>query len=229
MSITVRPPRRARTPAPAGSAGAGRLSDMAYTTIRDRIVRHDLPPGAVLNERQFMRELGVGRTPLREALQRLAADRLVVVLPRYGAFVASISMGDLSIITEVRIAIEGYAAALAAERRTEDEMQGLERSLGEAAEVGEDFVKIGDIDQRLHTGVAKAARNEHLLDLVIRYHALTARMWHLSRTRPPFKDQMMYPEWEQIVGAIRRRQPDEAENAMRRHIMLGRHQLHNAL
>jgi DNA-binding GntR family transcriptional regulator len=225
--MKIRP--RSSVPEDAVDRSAGRLSDRAYAAIRDMIVRHVLPPGGVLKEQQLMRELGVGRTPLREALQRLAVDRLVVVVPRYGAFVASISMGDLAVITEIRIPLEGYAAALASERRTEGEIVALEQHLADAAEIGEDFVKIGEIDQCLHLAVATAARNEHLLDLLTRYHALTTRIWHLSRTRPPFKDQMMYPEWEQIVGAIRRRQPDEAEQAMRRHIMLSRNQLHHAL
>ena len=92
------------------------FADRAYHELRDRIVTLRLPPGTVLREDSLMRELDVGRTPLREAVKRLALESLVAVQPRRGTFVSPVEASDIVHITEVRAELEGYAAELAALR-----------------------------------------------------------------------------------------------------------------
>src|SRR5215213_3069533 len=97
------------TPVP--DATATRLvAERAYMELRDRIVTLHLPPGTVLREDELMGELGIGRTPLREAVKRLALENLVDVKPRRGTFVSAVESADIVSITEVRAELEGYAA-----------------------------------------------------------------------------------------------------------------------
>jgi Transcriptional regulators len=91
-------------------------SEAAYLRIRDRIVSLDMPPGSVVNEARLREELVIGRTPIREALQRLALENLVKSIPHRGTFVTDVNITDLARITEVRVVLESHAARLAAER-----------------------------------------------------------------------------------------------------------------
>src|SRR5215203_6458274 len=103
------------TPVP--DATATRLvAERAYTELRDRIVTLHLPPGTVLREDALMEEMSIGRTPLREAVKRLALENLVEVQPRRGTFISAIEAADIQSITEVRAELEAYAAELAALR-----------------------------------------------------------------------------------------------------------------
>src|ERR687889_1080363 len=98
-------------------APASRLiAERAYHELRDRIVTLRLPPGTVLREDVLMRELEIGRTPLREAVKRLALENLVAVQPRRGTFVSAVEAADIVNISEVRAELEAYAAELAALR-----------------------------------------------------------------------------------------------------------------
>ena len=93
-----------------------RLSDKAYYLIRQRIITLELPPMSPIDEQALMEELQLGRTPIREALQRLAAENLVSIVPRRGMFVADISLTDLQQVFELRMMLEGFCARLAAQR-----------------------------------------------------------------------------------------------------------------
>src|SRR5260370_32984189 len=91
-------------------------SGEAYLGMRDRIVCLDMPRGSVVGEGRLRDELEIGRTPIREALQRLAWENLVRSVPHRGTFVTDVNITDLARITEVRVVLEGHAARLAAER-----------------------------------------------------------------------------------------------------------------
>src|SRR2546427_1570916 len=97
------------------------LSEQAYLRIRDQIITLSLPPGSVIDEGRLRQQLGLGRTPIREALRRLSQEDLVAVIPNRGTFVAGITITDLAAVTEIRVELEGFAFRLAAERATPDE------------------------------------------------------------------------------------------------------------
>ena len=101
-------------PAPEEPGPSSSLGDRVYRTLRYEIVFLELPPGAPVREVEVASRLGVGRTPVREALQRLAMNYLVELLPGRGAFVTPISLPDLVKIAEIRVNLEGFAAASAA-------------------------------------------------------------------------------------------------------------------
>ena len=95
------------------------LADKAYHEIRGLIVSLELAPGAVIDERELIERLEIGRTPVREALRRLAHERLVEVYPRRGMFVTGVDVRELARLSEVRELLEPEAARLAAERATD--------------------------------------------------------------------------------------------------------------
>src|SRR6266581_6364678 len=117
------------------------LADKAYHAIRGLIVSLELPPGAVIDERQLVEMLGIGRTPVREALRRLAQEQLVEVFPRRGMFVTGVDVRDLARISEVRAALEPEAARLAAGRATDEERDEL-AALGDQIKRGADLMAL---------------------------------------------------------------------------------------
>src|SRR2546429_3525856 len=113
------------------SAAAPRelLADRAYEELRDRIVTLRIPPGAPIDEDLIGQELVMGRTPVREAIKRLALENLVTVFPRRGTFASEINITDLAHISDVRVVLEAHAAARAAERLTDTQRDELEQLL----------------------------------------------------------------------------------------------------
>jgi hypothetical protein len=98
-----------------GSAPAS-LADRAYLAIRDQLIMLDIQPGEPIDDDQLAKSLGVGRTPVREALKRLEGDRLVVSYPRRGTFATGMDIADLAHVSEIRVQLEPLAARRAAER-----------------------------------------------------------------------------------------------------------------
>jgi len=157
-----------------------RLSEKAYHLIKEKIITLELPPSAVIDERALMQELGLGRTPIREALQRLAVEGLVNIGPRRGIFVADISITDLQKIFEVRMCLEGFCAQLAAQRITADQIMQMETVLQDLEHVQSGDVKaLMTIDERFHSLMYQAADNEFLAETLSRLYALSLRLWYL--------------------------------------------------
>jgi DNA-binding GntR family transcriptional regulator len=151
-------------------------ADRAYLAIRGLIVSLELPPGAVIDERELMQLLGLGRTPVREALRRLAQEQLVEVFPRRGMFVTNVDVRDLARISEVRLTLEPEAARLAAERATEEEREGLSE-LGDRIKRGADLM---GLDEQIHRAIYRAAHNHLLEKTLAEYYVLAHRIWMIA-------------------------------------------------
>src|SRR5438034_1632001 len=136
------------------------LAERAYHAIREMIVSLELRPGAVIDERRLMDRLGIGRTPTREALRRLAQEQLVEVYPRRGMFVTNVEIRDLASLTEVRSVLESHVARLAAGRATDDDRAVLESLLDELETGTElDPSELMALDERIHRQVYRSAHN----------------------------------------------------------------------
>jgi len=158
---------------------ASSLADRAYVAIRELIVSLELAPGALIDERALIESLGIGRTPVREALRRLAQEQLVEVFPRRGMFVTGVDVRDLARISEVRATLEPEAARLAAERATDEERDEL-AALGDQIKRGADLMAL---DERIHRAVHRAAHN-HLLEKTLgEYYVLALRIWMIALGR----------------------------------------------
>lgn len=212
-------PSTVSVPGPRADGPGMSLTDRAYAGLRDQIVSLELEPGAVLQEDRLMRSLGVGRTPVRDAIKRLRHERLVVVLPRRGTLVSEISIVHLAQLSEVRVENEGLAASLAAERATDaerDHCRELIEALGGLTRRAppRDVV---ELDRRVHDLVYRAAHNPFLEDTVRQHYNHALRLWFLVIDRAPRSDVLVRDD-RALLNAIRRRRAPQAQEIGRRHV-----------
>src|SRR5438309_309549 len=198
------------------------LSEQAYLQIRDQIVTLSLPPGSVIEEGRLRKQLGFGRTPIREALRRLAQEDLVAVIPNRGTFVAGVTITDLAAITEIRVELEGFAFRLAAERATPAERSAFRSLIAELDGIQHDGEGLGSeglmqVDLRLHEAVYHSTHNRFLEDALERYFRLSLRLWHLVLDRVHMEEPVQ--EHREILEAILAGDGDRAESAIQRHVV----------
>lgn len=196
------------------------LSEKAYHLIRDRIVSLRLAPGSMLDERALIAELGLGRTPVREALRRLSDENLVEVFPRRGMFVADVNVRDLADISEARAELEGFAARLAAVRATEDERRVCVDLVAELAS-GRDETDARNLigfDQRIHRHVYRCTHNAFLEATLEEYFVLTLRLWLVVIDLVERLDEAVQ-EHRELLEAILDADEKHAEKVMRRHVV----------
>jgi DNA-binding GntR family transcriptional regulator len=200
-------------------SGNGLIAERAYHELRDRIVTLQLPPGAILREDELMRELGIGRTPLREAVKRLALENLVAVQPRRGTFVTHVDVADIVHITEVRVELEAQAAELAALRMDADARARAEALVTELETLSsEDHDALMRFDQRIHRFVYATSRNPYLAETLERYFALSLRVWYVVLDRVPGLGGAVHDQ-ERLLEALLARDPPRARAIMREHIL----------
>lgn len=193
-------------------------SEEAYLRIRDRIVTLDMPPGSVVNEARLREELGIGRTPIREALQRLARENLVRSIPHRGTFVTDVNITDLARITEVRMVLEAHAARLAAEKLAAADRAAIEELLHIVERGGvSDQRELMRLDQRVHRLVYRAARNPFLESTLERYFNLSLRLWYLVLDRE-VRLREAVDEHVELLKAILAGDGSLAETVMRKHV-----------
>lgn len=200
-----------------------RKSDEAYGELRRRIVMADLPPGALLDEKALTESLNIGRTPLREAVLRLEQEGLVTSLGRRGYVVASATPADMMRIYEMRREIECFTAGLAAERRTQDDLdrfdafltrieQGLSGpSPGEAWELA--------ADEEFHRIIAQASDNRFAQQYLAFLFGLSVRTLYVSRI-PVTMVRDEIASYRKVLTAIRMRDPAAARAAMAHHLTI---------
>jgi DNA-binding GntR family transcriptional regulator len=197
----------------------GLIADRAYHDLRDRIVTLRLPPGSVLREDELMPELGIGRTPLREAIKRLVLENLVAVEPRRGTSVTEVEAADIVHISEVRAELEGQAAELAATRLDGEHRELVEQLRAELDTLGEtDQESLMRLDERVHLAIWEASLNPYLMATLERYFALSLRIWYLVLTRVPTLGAAVHDQGA-LLDAVLARDPKRARELMREHIL----------
>jgi len=208
--------RRARAhPGPAVIS----LRDKAYEAIKHRIITCAFRPGEYINELQLSSALKIGRTPVHQALDRLMIEGLVQVIPRKGVIVKPVSLNEVLQIIEVRLVNEPYGARLAAESANEADLADLSRVLSQAKQEASlrNVERMMLMDREFHLLIARAAKNDVLIDLLRSLHERSLRFWFISLNAPAQYERIQ-DEHDAILAAIRRRAGDEAEAAMRVHI-----------
>jgi DNA-binding GntR family transcriptional regulator len=206
---------------PAPDTTATRLvAERAYVDLRDRIVTLQLPPGTVLREDELMNDLGMGRTPLREAVKRLALENLVEVQPRRGTFVTAVEAADIQGITEVRAELEGYAAELAALRLDPETRARAEALVSEieALDGAGDQSQLMRMDERVHRFIWDAAHNPYLTQTLERYFTHSLRIWYLVLDRVPTLGHAVHDQ-TQLLEAILDRSGPHARTIMHEHVL----------
>ena len=176
---TISPPNVERPPT---------LADRAYAALRDRLVTLQIRPGEPIDDDLIAGDLGVGRTPVREALKRLEDDRLVVAYPRRGTFATTVDITDLTHLNEVRLQLEPQAARRAAERASADERNEMSDLVSRVVALegpAVDRIELMRLDLAVHRAIYHAAGNPHLEDVLVRCHALATRIFCLLLDRLP--------------------------------------------
>ena len=178
-------------------ADAVTLAERAYARLREEIIRVELPPGTLLRDDDLMARMGIGRTPVREAVQRLHSDGFVTILPRRGTLVSEINITDLAAIYEVRRHLESWASQMAAERVTDADRGEIAALLDALAAVSADdgFQPLLDLDRRVHRFVYRCAKNAYLAKTLDLYHDLSLRILHIAMKRYP----SLTPRLEDVV------------------------------
>jgi DNA-binding GntR family transcriptional regulator len=203
--------------------GLSSLADRAYLHLREEIIRVELRPGTLLREDELRDRLGVGRTPVREAIQRLQRDGFVTIIPRRGTLVSEITITDLAAIYEVRKHLESWASRLAAQRATDDDRHAAEQLIGEleALTAQDGYEALLALDRRIHRYIYRCTKNPFLAETLDRYHNLSLRILHVAMKRYPTLTPSLHDVVHQqrtVLDAVCRGDGDTAERVAIAHI-----------
>ncbi len=198
------------------------LTDEAYAGLRTLICTGELAPGDCLSEPELQETLGLGRTPIREAIRALAAEHLIEVFPRRGTFVAGVDPRNLRAMSEVRAQLEPLAARLAAERRSEADLIQFRGALAQLEELERGDLReqeraLIDLDSQIHQLIYRATQNAYLANDLDRYYIHSLRIWNLGLGRVGHLRQAVL-EHKELLEAIIQGDSDRAFNVMSKHV-----------
>lgn len=195
------------------------LRDVVFETLREAILKGVIKSGERLMENQLADEMGVSRTPVREAIRKLELEGFVVIMPRKGAYVSEMSYKDVHEVYEIRAALESLACGLAAERVTKSETEEMERYLVEERDYldNEDILLTVNTDIGLHALIYKSARNEKIMHLISKLKDQVYRLRSTSIMLPGRKKASLI-EHQDIVEAISLRDVELAQRLGQEHV-----------
>lgn len=156
------------------------LSDKIFKTLRDKIVFMEYPPGMPLTEKELCNTFKMSRTPVREALRRLAEMNLVTVIPRYGTYVSQVEINEIRCAFEVKLKLEGLAGEVAGKRITADKL----KELSDIVEKADVLLKEGssrtliEIDTSFHEIIYQSTQNPILQEFLVNLQSRCARLWN---------------------------------------------------
>ena len=206
---------------PISRSAAGPAGPAVYASVRDAIIATELEPGQQISENELAAQLGVSRTPVREALARLRDDRLVEIVPQIGTFVSRISVAGVDDAQFLREALECSAVRLAAERARRGDVLELQALLmrqedaRDAGDAGGFFV----LDDELHSTLCELSGRPIAWAIVERANGHLNRVRRLSLAQPRYLAEMV-AEHKAVVDAVGRNEPDAAEDALRHHLRM---------
>lgn len=195
------------------------LRDQAYEAIKDRIITCKFKPGECLNEASVSALLGLGRTPVHQALDRLMIEEMVEVIPRKGVIVKPVILQDVLQMVDVRMINETQCARLAAERADDAHIASLSKVLGRARRAisDRDIHAMMSLDREFHLLLASATKNFELAEVLRKLNERSLRFWFISFTTPDHHHSFQQ-QHEAVFEAVRDHNGDEAERTMRMHI-----------
>lgn len=161
--------------------GNNSLAEQAYRLLEEQLVTLKLLPGELITEKSLMDKAGIGRTPVREAIQRLSAEGLLRVIPRKGLMVTPLRRSELRQIIEARRVLERLMVVKAAERATSDQRRALENLAGKIGSVGSDLEVFFRHDQSLNNLLETACHNYFLVKALSVMHSQCRRLWYMNR------------------------------------------------
>lgn len=202
--------------------GGRTLADRAFEWLEEAIIKGDYPPETKLDEVALAKSFGISRGPVREAIRRLEGKKLVERVPHVGARVAALHPSDLADLLHVREALEGMACRLATERMSDAEIDELEKLLERHAKAG--ALKAGDSyyqrpgDFDFHFRIIQGSRNIKLIQMLCDDLYYLLRVYRYRSSSRKGRAQEAFKEHQEVVKAMKARDADTAERAMRSHL-----------
>ena len=195
--------------------------DEAYETLRVQIVTNQLEPGEILNEKDLMAQLSIGRSPLREVLFRLQEENMIKPMPRLGYMVTPLNIAEVRDLVELRRELEGFAGKLAAQRITPQQLEELRSLFSEAEKAPSDNDSITSIseyfDTRFHDLLYQAAGNHQLVKTLQDLHIKMLRLWfHVGLGAIGFGQEAR--NLYEVLEALEEKDPEKARAAMEAHV-----------
>lgn len=192
------------------------LREIVLDALREAIVSGVLEPGERLMEIQLAEEMGVSRTPVREAISKLELEGFVIMIPRKGAYVAGVSYKDVKDVFEIRAALEGLAAGLAAQKATQEEIEQMEQALHYEREPAS-LEEMVQSDTDFHALLYKASRNERLIQILGNLREQIQR-FRTTSLAVPGRVKNAIQEHRAVADAIARRNVEDARRLATAHI-----------
>jgi DNA-binding GntR family transcriptional regulator len=198
------------------------LREKILETIRDAILKGSLKPGERVSEPELAERFGISRTPIREAFRQLESEGYLLVIPRKGAVVASLSERDVEEFYAIKIILEGFAARIAAEKLSDKDIERLEainEKLQKLADEGDvkNFFKVHD---EFHEVFIKASGNEKLLELINQLVMKFKRL-RLASLSVPGRMDISVKEHEQLIEAFKKHDGHSADSLVRHTAIIG--------
>ncbi|PKN97015.1 MAG: hypothetical protein CVU43_17970 [Chloroflexi bacterium HGW-Chloroflexi-5] len=207
-----------------------RESDRIEDELRRLILTLELEPGLAVSEASLMKQYNWGRTPLREAFQRLAEQSLLQIIPHHGVVVTPLNIFEFIEVMDAMSMVIGSAAALACKHVTEAQVDTLDELVeqGAAASNSADFVRVAELDYKFHRELAEATGNRYLRDYLLHLHRIATRFnfaaWKRDRNFAPSLEEHL-----QLATLFRQRDAEQVKIAMREHIENARSRLMGSL
>lgn len=194
------------------------LSEKVYKRIKEEIITHKIPPNFRLKEEQLAKELGVSRSPVREALRRLASEGYITLFPNRGAIINEISIKDVIEIYQIRGTLFGLAGALSSQNISKKEIEKLEELIKKM----EDALKKGDsytfsvLDEEFDNFILKTSRNKNLIE-ILKIINDRIRMIRFESLSVPGRMEKAFEELNKIFKAIKEKDKENAEKFIKEH------------
>jgi DNA-binding GntR family transcriptional regulator len=207
-----------------------RESDRIEVELRRLILTLELEPGLAISEASLMKQYNLGRTPLREAFQRLAEQSLLQIIPHHGVVVTPLNVFEFVEVMDAMSMVIGSAAVLACKHMTQTQLDKLDELVkeGTSASAAGDFVRVAELDYEFHRELADATGNRYLRDYLLHLHRIATRFnfaaWKRDRNSTPSLE-----EHRQLAALFRQRDVDQVKTAMREHIENARTRLMGSL
>ncbi|MDW7669236.1 MAG: GntR family transcriptional regulator [Bacillota bacterium] len=195
------------------------LRDVVFETLKEAILTGKLEPKERLMEIKLADQLGVSRTPVREAIRKLELEGLVIMEPRKGAYVSDISFKDIIDTLEVREALETFAVKLAIEKNTVEEIseiEALNKSFKEAYK-NKDIEKMVEFDTKIHSAILNLSDNSKLISFMEELNEIMQR-FRLIFFNETYNPERIDEEHHEVMKALKNKDIERAQEAMRQHL-----------
>ena len=190
-----------------------------YELIKDRIIHLKYKPGQVLNEVDVANEFEISRTPIRRVFQMLQNDKLINIVPRYGAQVTPVDFKEMKAIFEITRELDPFAAKLATERISPDQIEELDEIINRmnTYDIKKDYQEAINDDERFHRIIYSSCGNTWLSDILTSLHYHTERLWHYVEQHFDSMD-LFTDSLGKLLQAIKEKDQDKAEIYARQHV-----------